>query len=60
MWRKLMSNRIAIPVRLALEMCMNITVEKAVFDKFLAMVISGEIEILPNEQFAKLEASNGN
>ena len=46
-----------IPVRLALEMCHDQTLELPVWNKFLEMVGSGEIEIVGNDEFKEIQAA---
>ena len=47
-----------IPVRLALEMCGDQTIELPVWNKFLEMVGTGEIEIVGNDEFRAIEAAH--
>jgi hypothetical protein len=44
-----MTQRIIIPVRVALEMCSDDTIEPAIWAHFLKMVSTGEIEIVPDD-----------
>ena len=46
-----------ISVRLALEMCGDQTLELPVWNKFLEMVGSGEIEIVGNDEFKEIQAA---
>jgi hypothetical protein len=54
-----MTQKIIIPVRLALAMCSDDTVEPIVWNKFLEMVGNGEIEIVPNDMVPD-EVPHGN